>query len=248
MTQATAHTEELAVSGKQPFDYVLVLDFEATCEDKVKKWPSEIIEVPVVALCTRTWRVVAEFHEYARPVVRPRLTDFCTRLTGIAQATVDAADPFPLVLQRLVAWCERFGADRPGSRLAVLTCGDWDLKQMLPEQLERCAEGISGTTVPALFSRWINLKPCFNTRWWGKPEERELKQRQSSGKKRKAGLGMAGMLRALDLPLVGRHHSGIDDARNIAAIAAKIGAAGVRLDLTGTWTAEQIARWCPEES
>ena len=29
---------------------------------------------------------------------------------------------------------------------------------------------------------------------------------------------MAGMLKALRLPLVGRHHSGIDDCRNIAAI------------------------------
>ena len=38
--------------------------------------------------------------------------------------------------------------------------------------------------------------------------------------------GMAGMLRALDLELVGRHHSGIDDARNIARIVITLLAKG----------------------
>ena len=34
--------------------------------------------------------------------------------------------------------------------------------------------------------------------------------------------GMEQMLEALDLELVGRHHSGIDDARNIAKIVLKL--------------------------
>jgi hypothetical protein len=39
-------------------------------------------------------------------------------------------------------------------------------------------------------------------------------------------MGMAGMLASLRLPLVGRHHSGIDDARNIAAIVKALAERG----------------------
>lgn len=34
--------------------------------------------------------------------------------------------------------------------------------------------------------------------------------------------GMANMLKELNLPLVGKHHSGIDDCRNITAIVTKM--------------------------
>jgi inhibitor of KinA sporulation pathway (predicted exonuclease) len=78
------------------------------------------------------------------------------------------------------------------------TCGDWDLNSMMPQQ---CAT--SAVKKPAYFDRWINIKfpfsDCYKTK----------------------ALGMAGMLRDLKIPLKGRHHSGIDDCRNITSIVKK---------------------------
>lgn len=87
----------------QPFVYILICDFEATCDD-VKNYPNEIIEFPVVALDTATLRIVDTFHAYVRPVLRPTLTRYCTDLTGITQAMVDSADTLPVVLQRFQRW------------------------------------------------------------------------------------------------------------------------------------------------
>ena len=45
--------------------------------------------------------------------------------------------------------------------------------------------------------------------------------------------GMAGMLAALGLPLVGHHHLGIDDSRNIASIVGELARRGVLIEQTG---------------
>jgi inhibitor of KinA sporulation pathway (predicted exonuclease) len=66
-------------------------------------------------------QIVAEFHEYVRPIYVPRLSRFCTRtfsliyfplcasdalllseLTGITQEMVDPADPFAEVRRTLL--------------------------------------------------------------------------------------------------------------------------------------------------
>jgi len=44
---------------------------------------------------------------------------------------------------------------------------------------------------------------------------------------------MAPLLRELGLPLVGRHHSGIDDARNIAAAFRELLRRGLVAEPTG---------------
>lgn len=88
----------------EEFDSFLVLDVEATCEkaddDNPRlafAYPNEIIELPVLLLqWKRTydeeteqerWElvVVDEFHSFVRPTWAPRLSAFCTELTGIQQ-------------------------------------------------------------------------------------------------------------------------------------------------------------------
>ena len=144
-----------------------------------------------------------------RPLRNPQLTDFCVELTGIRQAWVDEAEPFADVFAAALGWLheklvdEARGASEAdgevdGRALAeeqvlLCTCGDWDLKTMLPAQ---CA--LIGEHVPAHFQRWANVKEVFRQHRGSKPG------------------GMVEMLRALGLDLVGRHHSGIDDTRNIA--------------------------------
>ena len=185
-----------------------MLDFEATCwgsDNGNMTEQMEIIEFPSVL-----YRVVEEYYsseniksiditelstfaEYVRPTMNPVLSDFCTELTGITQATVDAADEFAAVYERHQKW---LAANLPvGARLIMATYGHWDLKTQLPRELRNKA-----LRAHEYYKTYVNVKEEFKT---------------IMGER--AG-GMPDVLAKLGLPLVGRHHSGIDDTRNIARI------------------------------
>jgi len=46
----------------QKYDYFLVLDFEATCDEERKIHPIEIIEFPVLKINARTFQCESTFH------------------------------------------------------------------------------------------------------------------------------------------------------------------------------------------
>jgi inhibitor of KinA sporulation pathway (predicted exonuclease) len=177
------------------------LDFEATCDDSQRIKPQEVIEFPIVLVDAQTLTSVDEFRTYVRPVHHPRLTAFCTELTGIRQSEVDGAPIWAEALQQACAWLDERLLERgcAPERCLFVSCGDWDLKSMIVEQ---CV--VSGEHVPERFRRWLNIKNLFK-RTLGTP----------------AG-GMEMMLEAVHLPLEGRHHSGLDDSRNIAKLLADL--------------------------
>lgn len=70
----------------QLYDYLLVLDFEATCWNVPRKNSAEIIEFPVVLYDVRNNEIVAEFQQYVTPLENPKLSDFCIELTGIGNS------------------------------------------------------------------------------------------------------------------------------------------------------------------
>lgn len=125
------------------------------------------------------------------------------------QETVDAADRFPAVWTRYLAFLKAQGVWENSSALAFVTCGDWDLKTMLPQQL-----GLSFAddatkkheTEHVLFKRWINIKRSFHSVY--------------GGKRRPSGL--ISMLKALAITHQGRHHSGIDDCQNLLSIVERM--------------------------
>lgn len=49
----------------QNYDYFLVLDFEATCDEERKTHPIEIIEFPVLKINGKTLRCESTFHTCA---------------------------------------------------------------------------------------------------------------------------------------------------------------------------------------
>ncbi len=201
---------------KQLFDYIFVLDFEATCKERTvaPDWQNEIIEFPIVVLDVATGKIVSEFREYVRPTLSPKLRDYCTNLTGIEQVTVSNADTFNEVYAKVGRWYKDFMTAHPDVRTTFLTCGDWDLRRMLPEQLK--LSGIAASM--SCFDQWINVKKPF---------------KQLMGNlKEQGGLDMETMLSSLKLPLIGRHHCGLDDARNIAAIATELINRGIVLQET----------------
>ena len=62
----------------------------------------------------------------------PTLTAICTTLPGISPAMVSAQPTFPGVLGQFLAWYDKNQLDSHNT--TVVTCGNWDLATMLPEQ------------------------------------------------------------------------------------------------------------------
>jgi hypothetical protein len=86
-----------------PNAYYLIVDLEATCSDdgSVLRHEMEIIEIGAVLQNAKTFEIESQFQTFVRPVRHPRLTAFCTELTGIRQDMVAAAPLFPEALESL---------------------------------------------------------------------------------------------------------------------------------------------------
>jgi hypothetical protein len=71
---ALGSTEEVkeaeAQEAEQPFDKLVVLDFEATCLDGEQISPQEVIELPSVIIDVKRREIIGEWRTYVRPVVR----------------------------------------------------------------------------------------------------------------------------------------------------------------------------------
>lgn len=189
------------MENPSPVKYYLVLDFEANCSSSGTN-DHEVIEFPVNLVDAKTGDVLDTFREFVRPTKNPVVSEFIHGLTGIEQRDVDEAEPFVEVLASFDRWLARRPDVVRDEDAMFVTCGGWDLRTMMPRQ---CM--LSGVEVPPLFRRWINLKVEFAKKVYC----------HRKGKKEKQ-LGMAGMIHALGLEIEGRHHSGIDDVKNITRV------------------------------
>ena len=236
-------------SAEKSFDfrYLCVLDFEATCERDVKidqeiiQFPSVLLKVDEVVGSTATSTVpklrtsiVSEVDMFIKPASGSKLTAFCTELTGITQEQVDAGISIAEAITRHSDWlCAQTGIrpagkDRPPidddrelqKTVLVVTCGDWDLKTMLPTECSRL-----GMAVPLYFTQWLNIKTGY---------EEHTKRRTR---------GMAAMLSGLRLSLKGRHHNGLDDCRNIGRITSTLISQGFIPHVTRTLSSTGITGW-----
>jgi ERI1 exoribonuclease 3 len=180
-------------------NYFLILDFEANVTDKDCR-DHEICEFPSVLISSADGKPISEFQEYVKGVRLSNMSEFATSLTGITDVNLQSALPWSDVVQKYSDWLN--SNDVHVGNTIVITCGDWDLKSMWVRQLAITkTKNQIPDTIEKLFSRWINIKILFQNHM----NVDHVK-------------GMAGMLRSAGLPLIGRHHSGIDDCRNIASI------------------------------
>ncbi len=168
-----------------------IVDLEATCwlnnKDNTRM---ETIEIGALLLPDSLTLPAPEYQRFIRPQVNPQLSDFCTQLTTITQADVDAAATFDVVFPEFVAWV---GVDQD-EPVTFCSWGSYDYKQLKLD----CARW--GTAFPTAFETPLNLKKLFKQFHKERP-------------------GMKDALAILGLTLEGTHHRGIDDARNIARIA-----------------------------
>lgn len=179
--------------------YICVLDFEATCfqNNEVPRNKMEIIEFPSllykINTNTKSYELISEFHKYVRPTYKPILTGFCKKLTGITQETVNNSDPIEIVYNDHIKWLDTY--IKENDDFIICTCGAWDLKTMLPNEIRN-----KQLKPHKYYEKFINIKDEFNYFY------------------DKNAKGMVDMLKFLDIELIGKHHSGIDDTRNITSI------------------------------
>lgn len=189
---------KIKTGGKTLYDYLAVIDFEATCDENNPSYRHEIIEFPIVLVDVDNMEIVDKFHEYVKPLVNPKLTAFCTRLTGITQDKVDEAGVFPDVLGRVETWLQdhQLGTEKS---FAVLTDGPWDMFRFMYYQ---CKE--SGLEMPSWSRKWVNIRKSYcNFYHCGRG-------------------GIEIMLKNLGMKFEGSPHCGMDDSVNIARIALKM--------------------------
>jgi inhibitor of KinA sporulation pathway (predicted exonuclease) len=179
--------------------YICILDFEATCfeNDQVARNKMEIIEFPSILYKIDTndnsYEFLGEFHKYVKPTYKPILTEFCKKLTGITQGTVNNSDTINIVYNDHIKWLDTFIKDK--DNFIICTCGAWDLKTMLPNEIKN-----KQLKTHKYYNRFINIKDEFNYFY------------------NENARGMIDMLKILKINLTGKHHSGIDDTRNITNI------------------------------
>lgn len=197
-----------AETPTEKLDYFLVLDFEAVNKEPGSSAPDvmEMIEFPVLKINARTLETESVFHSYVQPVIHKKLNQNCTKLTGITQEMVDGQPTLPETLAMLDEWIKKEGLLEKGTNFCFVTCGDWDLKRGLPINCDYL-----DIAYPDYLKRWINIKTYFQA---------------TVGLK---GHSMKTMLQDLRLTLDGKHHSGIDDSKNIAKILRELARRNGRL-------------------
>lgn len=191
---------------------ILILDVEATCWETDPDHaggelqgdqPQEVIEIGAAALDVKTRSV----YQIASIVVRPRhsqVSRFCTALTGwtpaaVAEQGVDIVDAlarlqhdFKLTRHHVWGSYGEFDRCKLSSR-----AGPGDLRHLY---------GLDAAVNPIDQLRaHLNIKTLMALKHSLRRE-----------------LGMAAALRFYGLELVGRHHSGRDDAVNIAQLASRV--------------------------
>ena len=186
------------------FDYLLVLDFEAQCDENTKLKCQEIIEFPVIIVDVQNQKVLeVYFHKYVKPIIYPTLFNFCTKLTGITQDKVDTGETLDKVLEKFHSFLEETGIIK--NNFTFVTCGDWDLGTCLHNEAK-----YKKLIYKDYFNNWINIKKVFGS---------------LTGYTK---VGMTGMLKEFNIKLVGKHHSGIDDTRNISSIVLHLLEEGIQ--------------------
>ncbi|KAM9327595.1 3'-5' exoribonuclease 1 [Pholidichthys leucotaenia] len=201
------------------YDYICVVDFEATCEeDNPSDFLHEIIEFPIVLINTHTLEIVDTFQQYVKPELNPQLSDFCMKLTGITQKMVDKATTFPAVLQRVVDWLQERELGTK-YKYAILTDGSWDMSKFLNIQCR-----ISRIKYPQFAKKWINIRKSYGNFY----------------KMPRAQTKLSTMLENLGMKYEGRPHSGLDDSHNIARIAVRMLQDGCQLRVNERMHAGQL--------
>lgn len=187
---------------KSHLDRIFVIDLEATCwrNGEQGEKPNEIIEIGICQLTVETMTI----EKPMSIVVKPRWTEvseFCTELTGWTQSSVDqGAD-----IVEAISTVQNIYGFR--NRDVWFSCGQYDRQKLASYGGGSIGAlyGITGAENPFTKMQHFNVKPLFAFKHRLRKE-----------------MGMQRMLEHIGETLDGRHHSGVDDAVNIAKLVKHI--------------------------
>lgn len=170
--------------------YLLVVDLEATCEEKIRLPIDqvEIIEIAGSLVDMADFSIKDELSLFVKPTINSTLSEFCTKLTTITQNDVDNADTLVSTLPKFTEWVN----STVGENFTFGSWGGFDFRQI---KRESEFKNIPDT---GLVKNPINIKVDFSI-------HRGVKR----GYGLKKALGIYGMT------FDGTAHRGIDDVRNI---------------------------------
>jgi len=173
---------------------ILSIDLEATCWENDGDHQKQHSEIIEIGICklNTTTGKVTESEGLLVKPVKSTISEFCTRLTSITPQMVEKDG---ILLSEA---CDILQKRYNSKQFTWASYGAYD-KTMLKEQCQKA-------DIPyPMANHHINVKVLF-------AEIYDLQK----------GIGMAGALRMLKLPLIGTHHRGVDDAKNIAKILSNL--------------------------
>ena len=191
--------EDLPPGSKSPFlsaESLVVVDFEYTAWEgslesgwKKKEEKPEIIQIGAVEICLKAgqWKMQREFNQFVRPLLRPDLSEYVIRLTGIPQETIDNFGvSFPVALNALVEFSAK------DSQICA-NGNDWTF-------LERNCE-INDVKNPFKMNQFLNVRPYLAKQFGLEEDSPKLHSHR---------------LPQLIESLEGKAHDALVDARSIA--------------------------------
>ena len=167
----------------------IILDLEATCwQGNAMSRNPEIIEIGAYRVNGyREW--IDQFQAFIKPVQHPRLSSYCTELTGITQEQVGKAKSFEHVFPLFEDWF--YHLDGPH---LMCTWGGMDMELIHAES--------SRHDVDDMF-----LPPCIN-----------LKEQYAMMHRLPKEVGLIKALEYAEIDFEGSHHRALDDAYNTAKL------------------------------
>jgi len=124
-------------------------------------------EFPAVLVNLKTGKIEAEFHKYILPIESPRLSSYCTELTGIQQKTVDSGVPLQTALMMFHEWLRKelrarnltlpkMNKSNLLGNCAFVTWTDWDFGMCLAKECSR-----KRMRKAAYFNQWIDVRAVY---------------------------------------------------------------------------------------
>ncbi|KPP63284.1 3'-5' exoribonuclease 1-like [Scleropages formosus] len=210
------------------YDYICVVDFEATCEENnPPDFLHEIIEFPIVLINTHTMEIEDTFQEYVRPVLNTQLSDFCIKLTGISQMGMNTGVLLDWHIDRALSVCNspticiasKFFPNVHLANKFLREVMSWDMSKFLNIQCR-----VSQIRYPQFAKKWINIRKSYGNFY-------KVPRMQTK---------LSSMLENLGLQYEGRPHCGLDDSCNIARIALRMLQDGCQLRVNERMHAGQL--------
>jgi len=166
----------------------IIFDLEATCIEDNRNFINETIEIGAIKLNEKL-EIIDTFDEFVKPILNPKLSDYCKHLTSITQDNVDNAKSFKFVFPNFY--------HKMASSEEIIFCawGYYDKMQIIKDsilhQLSYDFMWMNNyISLKHQFAEFMHIKPC----------------------------GMMKALKMLKLEAEGFHHRAIDDVKNISKI------------------------------